>query len=54
MSSVFMIVEPPMKPSSVVVMDYHNPAAEVFSYDFDNGNLSDWTFLSIDGGFPYT
>jgi hypothetical protein len=54
MGSVFMTMETPMKPSINEPIGHHSPAAVVFSYDFEDGNLSDWFFFSIDDGAPYT
>ena len=53
MSSVFLMGETPLKTTTLDLIEQHNPAAVVFSYDFDDGNLSDWSWFAIDDGIPY-
>ena len=53
MGSVFMMGETPLKPIPYTPIDQHSSADIVFAYDFDDGNLSDWSWFAIDDGIPY-
>ena len=52
MSPVFLL-ETPLETINLALIEKHNPADLVFSYDFDDGNLSDWSWFAIDDGIPY-
>jgi hypothetical protein len=45
--------ENPAERPDVVRVNQNTPSAEVWSRDFDDGNISDWTIFAIDDGVPY-
>ncbi len=54
MGLAVMAVETPLTPAFNTQLEYYNPATAVWSYDFDDGNLSDWAFYGNQGTMPYT
>jgi hypothetical protein len=53
MSSMIVITEQPIAKITTKGLKHYNPADLMFSYDFDDENLSDWYSFAIDDGIPY-
>ncbi len=52
-SSIISVKESPMKTLTIIPVEQHEPATEVWSYDFDDGNISEWGIFGIGGYPPY-
>ncbi|MFW9793925.1 MAG: hypothetical protein ACFFEE_06480 [Candidatus Thorarchaeota archaeon] len=51
--SVYMMGETPLRQTPYDPIDHHTPADVVIEYNFDDGNLSDWSWFAIDDDVPY-